>query len=403
MKMIHIDEKNANIFYIIIQFFYFAAFSIPCSFSAAYLLDRGFSDGQIGIILGIGCLLNVAVQMVIVSFIERTGMRVGNVIAGVHVITLAVAFALLFTSGGGLVFAILFTILSVLVQSMASFVIALYRGYNERGIRINFSVGRGFGSAAYSLGSLAGGHIIAAFSPDVIPVLYIIPCILLCIFVLLFHAPNVEKRTAAGVTPAEKRILLRDYPQFYAFLWGAIFIITSHSFTQTYLLQILQRVGGNSANLGTAVFISAMMELPAMLLYRKMADRFGNRRLLAVAGFAWILKNFWIMLAPSVYSIYAAELLQFAGYAIYVPAGMRYVAHTLPENEFLKGQALIGSAYTVGSLIANLIGGPMLEHWGLHITLWGMQIFSVVGIALYTYAMWKSLRMFPSAARGHNK
>lgn len=403
MKTININEKNASIFYIIIQFLYFAALSISTSFAAAYMLDRGFSDGQIGLILGIGCLLNVICQMLIVSFIERTGMRIGHVIVGVNVITMAAAVALMFISGGGVGFAVLFTVLNVLSQATVSFVIALYRGYNEQGIRINFSVGRGFGSAAFSLGGLVGGHVIENFSPDAIPVMYIIPSILFCIFVLLFHAPNVEEKRTAGVTPAEKRVLLRDYPQFYTFFIGAICIIVSHSFTQTYLLQILQHVGGNSANLGTALFISAMMELPAMLLYRKMADRFGNRRLLAFAGFAWILKNFWIMLAPNVYSIYAAELLQFAGYAIYVPAGMRYVAHTLPESEFLKGQALIGSAYTVGSLIANIVGGPMLEHLGLRVTLWGMQLFSVVGIVLYTYAMWKSLRMFPSAVAEKKK
>ncbi len=401
--MIHINEKNANIFYIIIQFLYFAALSIPSSFAAAYMLDRGFSDGQIGIILGIGCLLCVIIQMLIVSFVERTGMRIGNVVVGVQVISIAAALALLFTSEGGLIFAILYTVLNVLSQASMSFVVALYRGYNEQGMRINFSVGRGFGSAAFSVGSLIGGHIIEASSPDVFPVLYIIPCSLLCIFVLLFHAPNVEGRQPAEVTPAEKKILLKEYPQLYAFLWGAIFIITSHCFMQTYLLQILQRVGGNSANLGTAMFISAMMELPAMLLYRKMADRFGNRRLLAAAGFVWILKNFCIMLAPNIYFVYAAELLQFAGYAIYVPAGLRYVAHTLPESKFLKGQALVGSAYTVGCLIATLLGGPMLEHLGLRVTLWGMQGFSVAGIVLYTYAMWKSLHMFPSAVREHNK
>ncbi len=398
--MVRINEKNANGFYTAIQILYFAAFSVPCCFSTAYLLNRGFSDGQIGIILGIACLLNVVFQMAIVSFVERTGMRAGNVVVGVHVVTMAVALAMLFASGGGVLFAVLFTIWSVMVQSTVSFVCALYRGYHERGIRINFSAGRGFGSAAFSLGSLAGGHIIEAVSPDVIPVLYIVPCLLFCIVVLLFHAPNVEEKQVASVTPTQKRILLREYPQFYAFLWGAIFIITSHSFMQTYLLQILQRVGGNSANLGTAIFISAMMELPAMVLYRKMADRFGNRKLLIFAGFVWVLKNFWIMLAPNVYSVYAAELLQFAGYAIYVPAGMRYVAHTLPDSEYLKGQAMIFSAYTVGSLIANIIGGPMLERLGLDVTLWVMQIFSVVGIVLYTYALWKSLHMFPPKAAG---
>ena len=102
------------------------------------------------------------------------------------------------------------------------------------------------------------------------------------------------------------------------------------------------------------------------------------------------------MLAPNVYIIYAAELLQFVGYAIYVPAGVRYIAHTLPESEFLNGQALVGSALTAGCLIASFVGGPMIDMVGLGATLCGVQLFSVGGVILFSCAMTKSLHMFPS-------
>ena len=144
------------------------------------------------------------------------------------------------------------------------------------------------------------------------------------------------------------------------------------------------------------MFISAMMELPGMLLYRHFADKIGNRRLLVFAGWMWAAKNFLIMLAPNAYLIYAAELIQFGGYAIYVPAGVRYIAHTLPESEFLKGQALVGSAFTAGCLVAGFVGGPMIDLVGLGATLCGVQIFSVGGVILFSCAMTKSLHMFPS-------
>ena len=140
-----------------------------------------------------------------------------------------------------------------------------------------------------------------------------------------------------------------------------------------------------------------------MLLYRRMADKFGNRRLLAFAGWMWALKNFLIAIAPNVYFIYAAELLQFVGYAIYVPAGVRYIAHTLPESEFLKGQALVGSAFTAGFLITGFVGGPMIDLIGLEATLWGLQLFSVGGVLLFTLALTKSLHMFPSVRAAKEK
>ena len=190
---------------------------------------------------------------------------------------------------------------------------------------------------------------------------------------------------------------MREYPQFYLFFAGVLCLATSNGFTETFLLQIVQRVGGDSADLGAAIFISAMMELPAMVLYRRFADRVGNRRLLAFAGWMWALKNFLIMLAPSVHLIFAAEVLQFVGYAIYVPAGVRFIAHTLRENEFLKGQAIVGSATTAGYLISSFVGGPMIDLVGLGTTLWGVQLFSVGGVLLFAAAMKKSLSLAPSA------
>ncbi len=117
----------------------------------------------------------------------------------------------------------------------------------------------------------------------------------------------------------------------------------------------------------------------------------------------WAAKNFFIMLAPNVYLLYAAELLQFAGYAIYVPAGVRFVAHTLPESEFLKGQSLVGSALTLGYLIASFTGGIMIDLVGINLTLWGVQLFSAGGVILFTVAMTKSLSMFPAVPLAKQK
>ena len=140
-----------------------------------------------------------------------------------------------------------------------------------------------------------------------------------------------------------------------------------------------------------------------MIFYRRFADKVGNRRLLGFAGWMWALKNFLIMLAPNVYLIYAAEILQFAGFAFYVPAGVRFIAHTLPESEFLKGQAIVGSAFTAGYLISSFAGGMMIDLIGLRATMWGVQLFSISGVLLFSIAMRKSLSMFPSVRADKEK
>ena len=401
---IQVTKKNATVFYAIIQALYFCTLALIGSYASAYLLNRNFTNAQIGIMLGVGNLGSVGLQLLIAAYVQRLGIRLGHVMFVIYALIAVLALALLLLPlGSSAIFCILFVLVFLLNSSMQAPVNSLYRGYHEQGVKINFSAARGCGSVAYSLSSLAAGALIQRFTPNVLPGTYILPCLLLCVAVLLFNAPNTAEKQANSVTPKEKKLLMKDYPQFYIFFAGVICLATSHSFMDTYLFQIIENIGGNSVNLGLAVFISCMTELPAMLLYRRMADKFGNRRLLAFAGWMWALKNFLIAIAPNVYFIYAAELLQFVGYAIYVPAGVRYIAHTLPESEFLKGQALVGSAFTAGFLITGFVGGPMIDLIGLEATLWGLQLFSVGGVLLFTLAMTKSLHMFPSVHAAKEK
>ena len=393
---VKINRKNATAFFAVIQILYFCTHALVNGYAATYLLSYGFSSGQIGIMLGIGNLCAVGVQLLAASIVSHTGIRIGKVIMVTHVVVAALALALIWVPHGGIIFCVVFVLVFLLTKAMMPMVNSLYYGYHEQGTKINFGVARGLGSGAYSLACLAAGVLVQRFTSGILPWMYIVSCLLLCVAVYIFNAPNTEERTASGVTPREKRILMREYPQFYLFFAGVLCLSTTNGFTETYLPQIIQQIGGTNSDFGVATFISAIVEMPAMFLYRRFADKAGNRKLLIFAGWMWAAKNFLIMLAPTTYLIFAAELLQFVGYAIYIPAGVRYIAHTLPESEFLKGQSLVVSAFTAGCLIAGFVGGPMIDLFGLRATFWGVQLFSVAGVILFTCAMLKSLHMFPS-------
>lgn len=394
--MQQLNKRSANALYAVIQGLYFCSYALISGFASAYLLNRGYTNGQIGLMLGIGNIGAVGIQLLTASVVSKTGIRLGRVISGANAAMVLLSLALLLLPLGDAALCIAYVLVYTLLASMQPSVNSLFRGYNEAGIRVDFGSARGVGSAAYSTTSLLTGMLIHRVSPDILPGLYAIPCVLLCIAVTVFNAPNVADRPTGTAAPAEKRILMREYPQFYMFFAGVMCLTTAYGFTETFLLQIMHRIGGNSTTLGIATFISAMTELPAMILYRRFADKMGNRRLLVLAGWMWAAKSFLIMLAPSVTVIYLAELLQFVGFAIYVPAGVRFISHTLPDSEFLKGQAIVGSAYTAGYLICTFVGGPMIDLIGLNATLWGVQLFSVAGVVLFTLSMHNSLKRFPS-------
>ena len=90
---ITITKKNATVFYAIIHALYFCTFALISGYASAYLLNRGFTNAQIGIMLGIGNLGAVGFQLLVASFIARTGIRLGKAIIAVHAVMAALALA----------------------------------------------------------------------------------------------------------------------------------------------------------------------------------------------------------------------------------------------------------------------------------------------------------------------
>lgn len=109
----------------------------------------------------------------------------------------------------------------------------------------------------------------------------------------------------------------------------------------------------------------------------------------------WVTKNLLIALAPNIYFVYAAELLQFVSYSIYVPSTERHLSHVIPSSEYLKGQTLISSCLVIGSLVATLLGGFLIDKIGINTTLMVMQGFSLIGIILFIISIKQSLKVIP--------
>ena len=130
--------------------------------------------------------------------------------------------------------------------------------------------------------------------------------------------------------------------------------------------------------------------LPAMALYARMSRHMGNRRILYLMSCAWLVKDVLTLLARQPALMYLAALLQFFSFALYVPAAVEYISLTLPEADFLAGQSLQGSAWTLGSLAATFLGGQLIDALGIRGALAAIQLFAVAGVVLMILCVTKS-------------
>lgn len=382
-------KNKKQVIYSIIQFLYFASSAAMFGFASLYLLDKNFTNSQIGLLLALSSVIAIVLQQLIASFVKKTNFNLNRILVYMYIIIALLSLSLFIFKLSGVIFAIVLVIIFFIERGCEPFITAIHSGYKE----IEFSVSRAFGSLGYSVGNFAVGQLLAKVASDYLAIVYLASSILLIIFFLMFNAPNVAQEER--VKRQDKINLLRDYPHFYMFLLGIMLIYITHAFYNLFLLQIITRINGTTANLGTAAALSAITEMPAMALYKKYYKKMGNRNLLMFAGIMWVVKNILIAIAPNMYFLYAAELLQFFSFSIYIPSTERYLSHVIPANEYLKGQALIASALVIGSLIASLLGGFMIDKCGMNTTLIVMQVFSIVGIVFFIISIKRSLKIAP--------
>ena len=354
-------KKTAMGRYVVIQVLYFTVMAVMFNYATVYLLDWGFTSGQTGILLALNSLLSAGGQQVLAALVRRTGWDLGRC-AGVLAAAVALLAGVLLLEPGRVLFPVVLVAAFCVQNTLQPAINSLYRGYADLGVKMSFPLARGAGSAAYSASTFLVGQGLRWLPVRLIPWLYLIPAAVLCLCLWRFNGPEVR----SGLPAEEKRGGgLADCRGIGLFLLGVVLINMGHVFSETFLLQILGRIGGGSTQLGTALTLSSGMELPAMLLYPFVAKRVGDRKMLTLAGVVWGLKSILILNAGAVGTVYGLELLQFVGYAFYVPASVAFLSEVLPSRAFLQGQALASGALTVGSLTATLVGGQLIERLGL--------------------------------------
>lgn len=379
------SEKRIRYLYTLIQCLYWVTAGLMFNFASAYLLDRGFSNSQIGVILGAAYALSAVAQPMFAALFNRSGIRLSSGMACAYAVAavLTVLVLALPLKGGAL--AVLIVCILMLQSTMQPSLNSMHRGYALRGVEVNFGFARGMGSAAYSVMCALVGRLLYRFSPRLLPALYLTTMLLLIACLLAFRAPSFTAEVSVGER-RRREPLLRRYPRFALLLLGVSLLSTVHIFIDNFMLQIVRNLGGGSAQQGVVIAIAAMTELPAMVLYGRLSRRMGVGRMLCLTAWVWVAKDLLTALAATPAALYIIALLQFASYAFYVPATVEYVSTMLPPEDFLKGQALVGTAFTLGSLAATFLGGRMLDLLGVRGALDSIQLVSVAGAVLLTAA-----------------
>lgn len=383
-------NRSLNLKYAGSQIFYFAAFAAMMGYASVFLLDKGCSNSQIGIALALSSIIAVLLQPMLASFADNhKNIEMRNIITPIVLLVIALS-AILYLIPGSALF-VLFLVVTIfsIMSSIMPLMNSLAFAFEQHGIEINYGLARGLGSVAYAIASLALGHIVESFSPGILPLFYILFTVLLFIVVKMFVLPKEFKNDVEQVeTPQEETEQLSfgkfcmKYKKFILFLVGFVLVYFAHTIINNFFIQIITNIGGTSADMGNAVFVAAMLELPTMAFFSKMSEKINCGTLIKFSILMFCVKHALTYFATNMIMIYLAQVCQMFAYALFIPASVYYVNEKIALADRVKGQSLVTTSMTLSGVFANFAGGIMLDALGVgHVLLAGV-VLSIVGAVI---------------------
>lgn len=366
----------------------FAAF---LGYTSVYLLDAGYKNTQIGIIVAVAGLISAILQPLLASYADRANsISLKKLILYAITIILVSALLLLFTYRrsmfvSGLMYGIGITMLQLLTPLINS----LATETMNQGKTINFGVSRGVGSAAYAVGAYILGIVVNGSTPISIPISMIIATSALLFAVVLFpfqktqHAVSVETTDAGHDGPL---YFFKRYKRFTWVLIGCIFIYISHILLNTYTFQIVENIGGGSSEMGFSMALAAIVELPVMFLFTRIVKKVRCDILFKISGIFFFLKTYATYLTPNIPIFYAVQFLQMFGWALLAVSAVYYVNSIVDSKDAIKGQAYMTMTYTLGTVLGSLIGGSFIDQFGVKTMLLAASVAAGIGMIIFLLA-----------------
>ncbi|MDD8049674.1 MAG: MFS transporter [Thomasclavelia sp.] len=386
-KILELDVKYTGV-----NVFYFAALCSMTGYASVYLLDKGFNNSMIGIVLAVANIIGMIVQPTLASYLDNHAkVDVRKVVGGFALVVTVLSLIMWLLPLNVPVIFIIITCIFAMMLSLMPLLNTLAFIFEKFGIEINYGVARGIGSVAYAVTSLGLGHIVEIYSPNLLPMFYVIFTVGLMVLLRFYVLPKtgnysvLEKEDEAKEVDTPQLSLAEfcvKYKRFILFLLGFVGVYFAHTIINNFFIQIIDNVHGTSGDMGNAIFIAAMLELPTMAAFTKIAKKIDCALLIKISLVMFCVKHIITFFATSVALIYVAQVFQMFAYALFIPASVYYVNEKININDRIKGQSMVTLAMTLAGVIASFVGGVMLDALGVHEVLLISVVVSIVGTIL---------------------
>lgn len=382
------STRRYSVLYTALHGMYWSLHCATFSFVTVYLLAKGFNNAQVGLVIALSNIAAVLLQQPLAAFVDRSNRySLNQLIAALTVLLLPLFVILIFVPMPLLWLGVLYVVILSVVLMLQSFVNAMGMEFVNIGINVNFGIARGTGSLINGFVIMFLGTVIAKLGVDMLLVAAIVFGLLTFAVVISFKLPKVSKNTEQKTAKLNVFSFFQRYPRFMLTVLGITLSFYAFYITLTYLVHFIEPLGGGSEELGIALGMTSLIEVPTMFAFSLIAKRFRISALMKTSCLFMLVNAVAITLAPAVEWIYAAELLYLIGFALFPPASVYYTNLCMGAGDRVQGQAIVVAANLIACVLASLVGGWMIDSYGIMTAAWFGNAVSLLGVVIVFLAI----------------
>ena len=390
------NTKQLNIEYFSLQSLFWMTYCMVVGFSVTYLLSCGYSNSEAGYILASANICALVLQPFFADLADRSKKINAMTIFLISIsIIFVCSIGLFFISVRSVILTLIYVVMITLANAVIAFLTSVQFLMDPSKTKINFGLCRAGGSLFFAILSAAMGILIERIGMKSIPTaLFIITflIIILCIYITR-HRIHTTYESTNDLTDQKSSTLLvffKENPKFMLLSIAMLFIYYAHAFITNFTISIVRNVGGDHREMGYLIAFMALMELPGMIGFKEISQRFKVSSLLLFSMMMFSAKAIIVWLSPSLITLSFGFALQFVSFALYIPASVQYANIIIDEKDTVKAQMMFNLMQVGGAVFSSIIGGWLIDFSGISHALLVGAILSCIGTMIAFTAIQKT-------------
>ena len=253
--------------------------------------------------------------------------------------------------------------LTLAVYQVPGLVDSWIRRIKKEYLALNYGIPRGTGSISFAAAAQVMGVVTVRYGHSARLLLGagLLACSMIA--ALRIHQEKPVPAETAGqnaVTGKAAFSLLLKNRTYLLLLCVTFLAMIGAACFSSYMPMMVSRLGGDSDVVGSCFAVSALCEVPPMLLMNRISKKVPAKYLILFASFCYIFRVALHIVAPTVGWLIAIQVLQGPSFAVFWAAAVNYINDIVDEN--VKATAVmtftsvgLGVSYIAGTALGTVI------------------------------------------------